>query len=222
MTLPFILAGACALWSVFYIWTEYHWPPKKFFFAKAINSLLFLAVGITAFLAAPGNASYAWFILAALMMGLIGDLLLVFSDKLKFFIAGLAAFLVGQLIYTAAFAKYGGFMIYDALIFIALVVFLVIANAKLKLELGRMKKPVAVYAIIISAMFTMAVSLSYKGAFGTAATALIVSGAVLFLASDAVLALVRFKKDRPAFCRGLNLSLYYAAQVLLALSIAFV
>ena len=169
-----------------------------------------------------GNASYAWFILAALMMGLIGDLLLVFSDKLKFFIAGLAAFLVGQLIYTAVFAKFGGFMIYDALIFIALVAVLVTANAKLKLELGRMKKPVAVYAIIISAMFTMAVSLLYKGAFGTAATTLIVSGALLFLASDAVLALVRFKKDSPVFCRGLNLSLYYAAQVLLALSIAFV
>ena len=221
MALPFILAGACVLWSVFYIWTEYHWPPKKFFFAKAINSMLFLAIGITAFRSAPENVSYAWFI-PALVMGLLGDLLLVFSDKLKFFIAGLAAFLIGQLIYTAAFVKFGGFMIYDVLIFIALVAFLAIANAKLKLELGRMKKPVAVYALIISAMFTMAVSLLYKGAFGTAATALIVSGAALFLASDAVLALVRFKKDRPAFCRGLNLSLYYVAQVLLALSIAFV
>ncbi len=92
MTLTYILAGACALWSIFYIWTEYHWLPKKFFFAKAVNSLLFLSVGVTAFLATRGTASYAWFIIAALVMGLIGDLLLVFSDKLKFFIAGLASF----------------------------------------------------------------------------------------------------------------------------------
>ena len=221
MTVAIILAGACALWSVFYIWTEYHWERRKFFYAKALNSLLFLSIGITAFIFTGADPGYAWLIIAALVMGFIGDLFLVFPFSAKCFVSGLAAFLVGQIIYGYTFLKFGGFMVYDIIIYAVLVGACLFAYKKSSLDLEKMKLPVLFYLLIISFMFSMAVSLIYKGALNSAATVLIAVGAALFLASDMVLAFVRFKKDAHPALRGINLVLYYAAQVLLALSIAF-
>ena len=221
MTAVIILACACALWSVFYIWTEYHWERKKFFYTKAVNSLLFLAIGITAFITQGAEPGYAWFIIAALVMGFIGDLFLVFPFSAKCFISGLLAFLVGQIIYGYTFLKFGGFMVYDVIIYLVLVGACLIAYKKSSLELEKMKIPVLFYLLIISFMFSMAVSLIYKGTLNVTVTSLIALGAALFLASDMVLAFVRFKKDAHPALRGINLGLYYSAQVLLAVSIAF-
>jgi uncharacterized membrane protein YhhN len=221
MAAVIILACACALWSVFYIWTEYHWEQRKFFYTKAVNSLIFVAVGVAGFMLLKIPAGYALPIIAALIMGLVGDLFLVFSDSVKSFIIGLFAFLVGQIIYGATFLSFGGFMWYDLIVYAAVAGLCLTVYKNSSLELGKMKIPVLFYMLIIAFMYTMAVSLIYKGGFNTVTTVLIAAGANLFLASDAVLAFARFKKEPHPALRGINLGLYYAAQVLLALSIAF-
>jgi len=214
------LSVACVLWSVFYIWTEYHWVPKKFFYTKAVSSLLFVAIGVMGFVLLKITPDYALLIILALVMGLVGDLFLVFSASVKCFIIGLFAFLIGQIIYGITFLKFGGFMAYDLIIYAVVVAASLIVYKKSSLELGKLKIPVLFYVLIIAFMYSMAMSLMYKGGFDTATTILIVIGANLFLASDAVLAFVRFKKDSKAALRGVNLALYYSAQIILALSIA--
>lgn len=165
----------------------------------------------------PGE--YALWIIAALIMGLIGDLFLVFPNIIRSFILGLAAFLVGQIIYGVTFLRFGGFAYYDIIIYAALVGASLFAYSKSSLNLGKMKIPVLFYLLIISFMYTMSVSILYKGGFNQMTAALIVIGATLFLVSDIVLAFVRFQENAKPCLRGTNLALYYIGQILLALSI---
>ncbi len=220
MKCSMIIAGICVLWSVFYIWTEYNWKPEQYFWTKGINSLLFICVGIAGAILGRAPKIYIFLILSALLFGLIGDLLLVYIKTPKFFIAGLSSFLIGQIIYSSAFITLGGVLIYDAIIFVVIMLLVFAAKSYFKLDFGDMKLPVAVYAMIIIFMFTMAVSLLYKLPQITLPIILISLGALLFIASDAVLAFVRFAvKPKPVLC-GINLVLYYSTQILMALSIA--
>lgn len=217
--LPFLLTGLLALWLPFYIRTEYKWHQNKFVFTKAISSTLFLLIGITSYVVAEAPSSYALWIIGALVLGYIGDILLVYADIIKCFILGLVSFLIGQIVYGTLFLYNNGFLIYDVIIYIVVVASCLFAYTKTNLDLGPMKIPVLFYLLIISYMFTMAVSTIYKGGFNTITTILIVIGASLFLASDLVLAFVRFQKDPKPCMRGINLVLYYSAQAILALSI---
>ena len=217
--LPIILAIACILSTAFFIWTEYKWPQKKTMITKGISSLLFIAIGVGCYLTKDVPAEYALWIIAALVFGLIGDLFLVFPNIIKSFILGLIAFLIGQIIYGVTFLKFNGFMYYDILIYAALVGGSLFAYSKSSLKLGRMKMPVLFYLLIIAFMYTMGVSTLYKGGFNAPTTALVVAGATLFLASDILLAFVRFQENAKPYLRGMNLALYYSGQILLALSI---
>jgi len=219
MTIPIILAAVCVASTAFFIWTEYNWPQKRTLITKGLSSLLFIAIGVCSYIVTDAPANYALWIVAALVMGMIGDLFLVFPNILKSFILGLVAFLIGQIIYGVVFLRFNGFMIYDVLIYVSLVGASFFAYSKSNLELGRMKKPVLFYVLIIAFMFTMAISTLYKGGFNTPTTILITVGASLFLISDVVLAFVRFQKDAAPCLRGINLGLYYSGQILLALSV---
>jgi uncharacterized membrane protein YhhN len=76
------------------------------------------------------------------------------------------------------------------------------------------RAPVRAYIVVIALMVSLAI-----GAFGAGATWLIPVGAIAFFVSDITVALDRFVKPR-FVNRLVGLPLYYAAQVLLALSIS--
>ena len=219
MWTPVILAALLVLWLPFYINTEYRWAKNKYFFTKMAASLLFIAIGVSAFIVSGTPANYGAWVIAALIFGIIGDLLLVYVDKTMFFMFGLISFLIGQIVYGVTFLRFVGFMWIDVVIYVVLVAAAIFAYTRVKLDLGKMKIPVLAYLLIIMFMFVMAVSSIYKGGFNTLTTAFISLGAVLFLASDVVLAFFIFQKDSPKPLRAINLSLYYGAQMLLALSV---
>ena len=73
--------------------------------------------------------------------------------------------------------------------------------------------------LIIAFMFVMAMMSLYKCGFDYLTSAIIAVGAVLFLVSDAVLAFVVFHEKPHKSLRAVNLSLYYAAQMILALTL---
>ena len=219
MWTPIIFAILLALWLPFYISTEYRWTKNEYVFTKMTASLLFIAIGVSAFISAGTPASYGAWVIAALVFGMIGDILLVYVDKSLFFVLGLVSFLIGQIIYGVTFLRFVGFMWIDIVLYVVLVAAAIFAYTRVKMDLGKMKIPVLAYLLIIMFMFVMALSSIYKGGFNTLTTALISAGAVLFLASDIVLAFVIFQKDSPKQLRAVNLSLYYCAQMLLALSV---
>ena len=85
-----------------------------------------------------------------------------------------------------------------------------------RMDLKGQKIPVYAYAAVISVMTAFAVLSFGAGARG----ALVGLGGILFLVSDAILALIFFSPLRGKHLPTWNLITYYAAQILLALSIA--
>ncbi len=219
MWIPIALALVLLAWLPFYVFTDYRWERKKYFFVKMVASLLFLSISVSAFLILKPSASYALWIIAALAFGMIGDGLLVYRDKLKYFILGLVSFLIGQIFYGVTFLRFVGFMWVDVAIYVAIVAAAIVVYTRVKLNLGKMKIPVLAYVLIIAFMFVMAISSLYKCGFNNTTSALIAVSAVLFLASDAVLAFVVFHEKPHKSLRAVNLSLYYSAQMILALTL---
>ncbi|WP_119067739.1 lysoplasmalogenase [Aggregatilinea lenta] len=158
------------------------------------------------------TSRYQTFILLGLAASLAGDVLLMFPTR---FAQGLAAFLTAHLLYIAAFtlAGTGRASLWYAVPF---VVYGAIILWRLWPSLGPMKIPVLTYVGVILIMAWQAANrwLETRDAAG----ALALFGAYLFVASDSVLAVDRFRgpiKHAPFWV----LSTYFAAQLLIALSI---
>jgi uncharacterized membrane protein YhhN len=167
---------------------------------KAGASAGFLAV---AGLSTAGGR-YGGLIAAGLVLSAGGDLLLLARAR-SAFLAGLGAFLLAHLAYAAAFAP-------AARVSVAVAAGLALAGAGvvrwLWPRLGGMRGPVVAYAAAITLMLVLALGV---------ASPLARAGAALFYLSDLTVARDRFV--RPGLAnRVVGLPLYYAGQLLLALS----
>ena len=178
---------------------------------KPLTMLFVLALAVQPSVSTSGF--YAWMIVAGLFFSLVGDVLLMLpSDR---FAAGLASFFVAHLLYIAAFAADAGFGSAP----LALLPFVLGSAALFPLlwpNLGRLKIPVLLYMLVISVMAWQAVARSL--AVGQLGALLACIGAVLFVVSDAALALDRFHRPIPA-APLLKRSTYFGGQWLIALSI---
>jgi len=160
--------------------------------ALLISLLVFFILNVLKF----GASSFAYLVSAALIFSLIGDILLMFQSKGSYFLFGLGSFLAAHIFYIAAFTKtyeenheikllkkYGWVMI--VVVGYAWFFF----NA-IKDHLGEMLGPVLVYTMVISLMLLIALNRYRK--VSTASFTYVAFGAVLFLASDSLLAWNKF------------------------------
>jgi uncharacterized membrane protein YhhN len=173
--------------------------------------ILILAV-LVAHAAGGPTAWYAPLVVAGLCCSMAGDVLLVFR---RGFVPGLASFLAAHACYTAAFAPLGR---WDAGAWLAALPLLVAAAVFLRWlwpHLGRVRRAVVVYAVVIVAMAWRA--LAAAAVAPAAGTASALAGALLFMVSDGLLATDRFA--RPFRSAGAAVMItYYAAQLLIAAS----
>ncbi len=131
------------------------------------------------------------------------------------FIQGLVAFLIAHLVYIAALIDGVGWKS-SKLRLTNFILLGVVLTAILWPDLGDMRIPVALY---ILAILTMGWRAWERWAIlGGIGPKLAAAGAMLFIISDFILALNRFKE--PFFiARGMNLSTYFAAQWFIAMSV---
>jgi uncharacterized membrane protein YhhN len=178
---------------------------------KPLTMLLVLALALQP--SVSTSSFYAWMILAGLLFSLTGDVLLMLpSDR---FTAGLASFLVAHLFYIAAFASDAGFGSAP----LALLPFVLGSAALyplLRPRLGRLEIPVLFYMLVIAVMAWQAVARWLE--VGQLGALLACIGAVLFVVSDALLALNRFHRPIPAAAIWKRTS-YFGGQWLIAVSI---
>ena len=197
---------------------QYGAPPVKLLL-KTLASLAFVCLGLLG--AARAGGAYAWLTWIGLILGAAGDVLLQCmdcrpKDRERFFRAGLGAFLIGHVFYIVAFALLGRVTGWAVLLAAVLFAALLLLQFPARMDLKGQKVPVYAYAAVISVMTAFAVLSFGAGARG----ALVGLGGILFLVSDAILALIFFSPIREKALPTWNLITYYAAQILLAISIA--
>lgn len=156
--------------------------------AKPATMLALLAAAVA--MGAPGSAA-GWWLLAALALGLAGDILLLGKTEPRF-LGGLGAFLLGHLGYVVAFVVLGldrpAWVLLGLLAFgIGLVPARWVLVATHRDGGPALAGPVAAYIVVIGAMVCAAWATGHP---------LVGIGATVFLASDTMLALDRFVTPR--------------------------
>ena len=149
-------------------------------------------------------------LLIALLFSLLGDWLLVYQNSSTYFILGIVAFGIQQILYTILF----GFFV-DGLFPIGLVVAIISILIYFYL-LPKMKQllilPAAVYCILIGCMLWRALVRFNK--YGGLMNA---SGAVIFYVSDSLLAINKFRHRIP-YGDTLIMITYYTAQLFITVA----
>jgi uncharacterized membrane protein YhhN len=154
-------------------------------------------------------------ILLGLVLGAVGDVCLMLDSK-AWFKAGLASFLLGHVLYAVAFVLRAPLSWPHVPAGVVAAVGAAALLGWLWPHLGRLRAPVTLYVAAIAAMVAAGVSVLLAGRAGGALVAVAV---LLFAVSDVAVARQRFVA--PSFAnKAWGLPTYYAAQLLLALSIA--
>jgi uncharacterized membrane protein YhhN len=185
---------------------------------KPFLSALFV---LTALVGSQGDAAYFRWILAGLLLCMVGDLFLIFFFSRIFFLTGLISFLAGHILYAVAFFSLAGPGRANLIAIVTVAVFSSAVFGWLRPHLGKMLIPVIAYMAIITVMVVGAAALMDNGDRAFVGRALALSGAILFYLSDIFVARHRFA-TRNYFNRAVGLPLYFAAQFMIAFSIRFV
>ena len=161
-----------------------------------------------------GNA--LWFGLG-ILLSLVGDTLLMFSLE-KFFLLGLVAFLLTHIFYIMGFREAAMTVSGWSLIWLAFIAINISRLIRRIVEAMRLKGeeklvlPVAIYGIVISIMLYAAMSTIYDQSWKTRAVFFVTLGAILFVASDAILAWMKFVSP-VRNGRVWNIALYHLGQI---------
>lgn len=156
---------------------------------KPATLLLLIGVAVTL---TPADPTIRTWMVIGLVLSLGGDVLLMFDDDERFFIAGLVSFLLGHIAYIVGLQLGRESWAWTAVGLAVVVVAIATVGRRVVLgvragEHPELLGPVIAYLLVIS---TMVVS-----AFGTTG-AWAILGATLFYASDATLAWNRFIEPR--------------------------
>jgi len=181
---------------------------------KPVASAAFIWLGLES---GALDTSYGQLVLAGLALCMLGDLLLIPLGRPGVFRAGLFAFLLGHVAYSAAFltrplAPVG---LVAGGVALAAFIYLVLRWLGRSVPAG-MVLPVRAYMVVIGVMSALACAVTAAGGPWQAAV-----GALAFTASDVSVARDRFVRHEFAN-RAWGLPLYYGAQLLIATTPALV
>lgn len=207
-----ICAGSCGLGLLLALAGEYRSNTALSGLGKLLAASSYIGAALS--LGALGT-EYGQVVLAAMAFCWVGDLLLVSKSNKLLFLAGLVSFLLGHLVYIAAFTVRGISLpaLAPAAVVMAVFAWRVLAWLNPVLD-SNMRRPVFLYVIAISAMMAMAI-----GTFSAHGGLVVLLGGLLFVISDLFVARNRFVA--PGFVnRAWGLPIYFSAQLLFAASVA--
>jgi uncharacterized membrane protein YhhN len=170
------------------------------------TALLLLIVGWPA-------TRLAWWIDAGIALSVVGDIALLSSGE-GAFLVGLAAFLLAHLAYVLAFMGVAVWSPHVAIVAVVTVAVTMFVLRAIRTGTARLRAPTIAYGIVISAM-VIAAAATVGGPL--AAAPLAAGGAAFFYASDASLALNRFRRPIP-HAAFFTLGLYWIGQIGIALA----
>lgn len=199
---PFIAVTVIALAVV--LWAELAQRPLWNAVMKPVASAAFVVAGF-----AVGALDHPLGVplVVALVLGALGDVLLIPKDKKRVFIAGIGAFLLAHLAYAAMFLMMGVEVSWLAVALggAGAIAWFVWRWLSTRVD-GAMRVAVMAYIAVITVMVALAFGVAWAGWLPVVA-------AVTFWLSDLTVARHRFVKAE-AVNRLVGLPLYYAAQYL--------
>lgn len=220
-----VLAAAGIVLQAFFIMNENKRNYAAATVLKGCASLVFVAVGAVC-LAVDGRGGFRHLLLAGLLFGAVGDLLLnlrllaVKREKLLF-LAGTAVFLLGHVMYFIFLVQFSeNLPISIAAGAAAAVIVLIFMNRLLKV--GRIYRIFGIFYVGVEAVTTAAAVGLFIGAPQHTGTAMFAAGALAFFASDILLIFNNFGPVTRDWVRTADLSLYYIGQLLIAFSLLFI
>lgn len=206
----YLLTLLILLSAIFCIRAKYKKSINQLLIFKPLTLILIIFIAI---LFPAIETKYQIFIVSGLLFSLLGDAFLIFPDK--YFKYGLIAFLIGHIFYILAFTVTLD-LHFTFWIFLPIAILVSLYLRNIIPYSGKMKIPIIIYIVIIMIMVWLALERFHS--YPTLGTTLAASGAVLFMISDAVLALNKFRK--PFFSAEIIiLTTYFTAQWLLAVSV---
>ncbi len=211
-----ILFSLLAVTVVLLIGAEFRGIRKMILLFKPSATILVIALALNGLTQQTVSQTLFYGILSGLLLSLIGDIALIFTEKKKAFKTGLVFFLCAHIAYTTAFSLFGVVSFRDI---ISAVILAAVAAALYRImrpNLGNLRLPVIIYMIVISLMVNRALATLPSQILAPAQKICIATGAVLFYVSDMMLALNRFGK--PFRFNRISLAFYYSGQILLAMS----
>lgn len=168
---------------------------------------------VLALLNGPTSNAFSMAMMAGLILGAVGDVLLLLPGPTPFLL-GLGTFLLGHVAYGVAFWVRGQDARAAALAVVPLVAVAVPVLRWLMPHVrGRLRGPVLAYVAVINFMVALAVGTVFNGA-----PAGFFGAALAFYVSDLFVARERFVAPG-ALNRAVGLPMYYTSQLLLALQV---
>ena len=203
-SIPAAGGAVAALSAILHLRAEYRGTRRQVYLFKPLTTVTLLLI---AALAPPTRYDTA--IILALIFSLAGDVFLMLpGDR---FVAGLTSFLLAHAAYIFAFTSNFG----QPLLLAVYAVPAAVVMAILWPRLGRMRVPVTAYMCVIVVMAWQAAARAME--LRTAGAILAATGGALFVVSDAVLALNRFRVRFRA-AEAVIMTTYVAAQWCIAAS----
>lgn len=185
-----VLSVVYFLTGIFFIVSHYSALRLPGFFLKASIIPVLIIIFVV-------NRNAHWcntdtLMLMALVFSWLGDMMLAGKSS-GLFKAGLASFMLTHILYLLVFISSGNnFILRRSYILIILLIYGALLTVYLYNRLGRMKIPVIVYSTVIIAMLAGAVN--RYNAVPPASFKLVLAGAILFVLSDSVLAINKFRR----------------------------
>ena len=232
MPLPVVLALPLIGTVMLLVRAETHTPRNtaQVKIWKPLSTILTILIAALSFAQPHSHPAYSALVLAGLLFSLLGDWLLIDQDeKPHNFLYGLIAFFIAHIFYIAAFAFARTLLAVppnptrDVAVAAVLLLLGFGAFFYLRPSLGNYTQPVLLYITVISLLVHQATIGVELGRGINTQGALALGGALMFYASDLILAVNKFVLDGEGPGNSVwVLSAYYAAQFLIALSASFV
>lgn len=206
------IAAASALASLAYLRFagQASSPPRAWLKTFCFASLTFLPL---TYLADPAQDATGFITLSlALALSALGDYLLAATDQQRFFVPGLASFLLAHVVFVITFLPLASAPGLGQVVAMALAVGASgLLLRRLLPRLGRLRMPVIAYFLVINAMICVAIASSSAGW-------VLGAGAVLFAFSDSLIAVRKFLTPFPGIHEAVW-STYAVAQFMICLSV---
>lgn len=216
--MPYVFAALTLAFACAYAFVRRGGKLSNRIFCKTAASVSFVMLAVS--LQLKGQEPYFTLVLAGLCFSFAGDVLLLFAGRsLVFLTWGAVCFFLTHAVYTAAFITKAPLGVYDAAMFLALVLLAALLGLHGK-RIKKLKSGAVIYALALCAMLARALSMLFAAEVGIGFAACVALGGALFAVSDSLLAFESLGNPYAKFAGTVSVLIYYSSQLLIALSIA--